>query len=384
MRTRNIAHVVPSMEIGGAEMMLANLLAGMNRKGWRSSVVSLRGGGTLQDGMKALGVEVVTVGMRGSLPGPRSGWRLRREVRGLAPQLIQGWMYHGNLAALAARVLSGRRPLVVWNIRSDVFQFSREKRLTAGLVRLCCLLSSIPDRIIYNSRSGARRHAELGFATKNATVIPNGFDTRTFAPSPAARAAFRKRLGVSEDAVLIGRIGRYHPVKDFPGFLQAAAILARRHGHVRFVLAGPGVDRSNAELLGLVNRYGLGERVHMLGCVRPANEVMAALDILCSSSAYGESFPNVLGEAMACEVPCVTTDLGDCAWIVGSAGQVVPPRNPVALATALDGMVEVGPEARKRLGMKGRERILNEFAIQGVISQYERVYEELLERVERL
>ena len=378
MLTCNVTHVIPSLEIGGAETMLVNLLAGMDRTRWNSTVVSLQDRGTLRDRIEALGVNTASVGMRGSLPSPGSAWRLRREVRALKPRLIQGWMYHGNLAALAGRALSAARPPVVWNIRSDVFAFATEKVLTAGVVRLCGLLSSGADRIIYNSRSSARGHADLGFATNGAVVIPNGFDTRTFAPSPALRAAFRSRLGVSDEVVLIGRIGRYHPVKDFPCFLEAAAMLARRRNQVRFVLAGPGVDSRNVDLVGLVDRTGLRDRVHLLGQVRFPQELIAALDILCSSSAYGESFPRVLGEAMACEVPCVTTDLGDSAWVVGNSGRVVRPRDPAALAAGCDALIKAGRDGRSRLGAEGRKRVVQEFAIDRVVSQYENLYQDLL------
>lgn len=380
METRSITHIIPSLELGGAEVMLTKLVARMNPTRWNSAVLSLRGRGPLGDSMDARRIRIASVGMRGSMPGLRSLWRLRREVRALAPQLIQGWMYHGNLAALAGRAFRGRRPPVVWNIRSDVFEFSTEKRLTAVVVRLGALLSSCPDRIIYNSRSSARGHADLGFASGKTVVIPNGFDTRTFAPSRAARAVLRRRLGVPDDVVLIGRIGRYHPVKDFPAFLKAAAILRGRHKGARFVLAGPGVDGDNAELVGLVNRLGLNNAVHLLGEARPAHQIVAALDILCSSSAYGESFPNVLGEAMACEVPCVTTDLGDSAWIVGEAGRVVPPRDPAALAAACEMLVDLGLDGRHRMGAIGRARVLREFSLEHVVSQYEDLYDDLLER----
>jgi len=360
--------------------MLANLLAGTDRTRWHSSVVALRRRGALAERIESLGVSISSLGVDGSVPSPASTWRLVRAVRTLAPELIQGWMYHGNLAALVGRAFGVGRPVVVWNIRSNVFPFSIENRLTTGVVRLCGLISSRVDAIIYNSRASAAKHAELGFATKGSVVIPNGFDTRAFAPSPVMRAGLRARLGLSDDAVLVGRLGRYHQVKDFPGFLEAAAIVAARRPNVVFALAGPGVDQRNAELMSLIERFGIGRTVHLLGEVRPAYEFVAALDILCSSSAYGESFPNVLGEAMACEVPCVTTDLGDSAWVVGDSGRVVPPRNPGALAAGCEELVDLGIEGRQRLGREGRRRVQREFSLDSVVAQYERLYRALLVR----
>ncbi len=383
MPSCSITHIIPTLEMGGAEMMLSNLLAGMDRSRWRVSVVSLRERGSLANRIEALGVGVSTIGISDSLPSPQAVWRLLRQLRVCAPEVLQGWMYHGNLAALVGRMLGPGRPRVVWNIRSDVFDFSVESRLTAGLVRLCALLSRRADRIIYNSRSSASGHANLGFVGTRAVIIPNGFDTRLFAPSPETRAAFRARVGVSDDTVLIGRIGRYHPVKDYPAFLEAAAILAVDHNDVRFVLAGPGVDKQNPELVRLIARFGLESVVHLLGEVSATNEMMASLDILCSSSAYGESFPNVLGEAMACGVPCVTTDLGDSAWVVGNSGYVVPPRNPRALAAGCNALIAAGREGRRRIGALGRERVVWEFSLERALSRYEDLYNDLLERGSR-
>jgi glycosyltransferase involved in cell wall biosynthesis len=378
MLPRSIAHVITGLETGGAETMLFKLLTATNRERWAPAVVSLRDRGTLGDRIDALDVPVATVDMRGSLPGPRALWRLRRSVTTFAPEIIQGWMYHGNVAALAGSVLRrGRLPLV-WCIRSLVFDYASERRFTAWVVRLGALLSHRAVRIVYNSQSSLRQHTELGFAVSGAIVIPNGFDIHQFAPSPEARAAFRQRLGLDERTVLIGRIGRYHRVKDFPGFLEAAAQLAAQRTDVHFVLAGPGVDHENPELGREVARRGLADKVHLVGEVTPISGLMVALDILCSSSAYGESFPNVLGEAMACGVPCVTTDIGDSAWILGSAGLVVPARDPSALMAACRTLVDAGPEGRRQMGSAGRTRIVRDFSLPGVASQYEALYDELL------
>lgn len=379
-RPFNIVHVIPGLETGGAEMMLVKLLGGTNRARWRPRVLSLRDRGTLGKRVEDLGVPLRTLGIQGGMPGPRAVLALRRDLRAFEPTVLQGWMYHGNLAALAGRVLMASRVPVLWCVRSTVFDFASEKRLTAGVVRLGALVSRHVTRIIYNSHTSAKQHAELGFAATRAMVIPNGFDTEVFLPSESARAAFRRRLNVTEDVILVGRVARYHPMKDYPGFLKAAAILSAHHANVRFVLAGTGVDANNPELVGQVRSLGLGDRVHLLGEIPEIPELLSALDIACSSSAYGESFPNVLGEAMACGVPCVTTDLGDSAWVLGTAGQIVPPLDPAALAAACGKLVDLGTEGRNRLGAIGRSRVVHEFSLERIVSQYEDLYEELLAR----
>ena len=378
MAPSNIAHVITGLDTGGAEMMLVKLLEGGDRQRWRATVLSLRDRGTLGERIEGLGVPVSTLGLRGGVPGPGQVVRLVRQLRRVEPQVIQGWMYHGNLAASVGQALGRRGTPVIWNIRYTLNGRTQEKLLTAGVIRLGALLSARATRIVYNSHTSARQHADIGYTTARSVVIPNGFDTDRFAPSAAARSTIRQRLGVADDGVLIGRIGRYHPMKDYPGFLQAAAMLSRERPHVRFVLAGQGVDQSNRELTDLVHALEVGDKVHMLGEVRPINALMASLDICCSSSAFGESFPNVVGEAMSCGVPCVTTDVGDSAAILAEAGSVVPPKDPTALAAACRALSDLSIDERRRLGTQGRTRVVNEFSLPRIVERYESLYTDVL------
>jgi glycosyltransferase involved in cell wall biosynthesis len=167
-------------------------------------------------------------------------------------------------------------------------------------------------------------------------------------------------------------------MKDYPAFLHAAALLIRERPHARFVLAGSGVDESNHELMDLVQALGLGGKVHMLGEVQPMNALMSSLDIFCSSSAFGESFPNALGEAMASGAVCVATDVGDSATILSKAGRVVPPKNPAALAAAFSALMDLSAEARERLGAEGRARVVSEYALPRIVQRYESLYAEVL------
>lgn len=378
MGPRSIVHVISGLETGGAEVMLLRLLRGTDRHRWRPAVISLRDRGTIGDTIEELEVPLVTLGIRGPLSAVMRFGKLAGALHEMAPQAILGWMYHGNLAALLGRWRVGGGAPLVWNIRYVPDRLSREKGATAVAIRAGAVLSARASRIVYNSRAGADRHAQLGYAAQQACVIPNGFDTDQLAPSRVAHETWRSRLGLDPAAVLIGRIGRYHAMKDHHTFLRAASLLGRQRSEVHFVMAGKGVDAANLVLASAVTELGLGGRVSLLGEVHPINQLTAALDIACSSSAYGEAFPNVLGEAMACGVPCVTTDVGDSAWIVGSNDWVVPPRNPEALASAFRRLVDAGATERLRLGTQARSRVVQEFSLSRALASYESVYAELL------
>lgn len=376
-RRPRILHVITSLDADGAQAMLCKLLAATERSPSDLAVVSLTGPGPLGPRIEALGIRVHALHM-GSPPTVARGLaRLARLVRAMRPDLIQGWMYHANLAALLARTLARARVPVVWNIRHTPHRLAYEKRLTAATIRLGAWCSGHAERIVYVAEESAARHEALGYRPDRRLVIPNGFDTGRFAPSTPARVELRSGLGLAPSTVLIGQVCRYHPLKDHAGFLRAAALLSRSRPDARFVLAGRGLDRSNTAVLGLVRELGLVERVHLLGETSDPARLLAGLDIATLASYSGEGFPNVIGEAMSCGVPCVVTDVGASARLVDGTGRVVPAREPAALARAWSELIDLGPEGRAALGVAARRRIQDHFALPAVVARYEALYEDV-------
>jgi glycosyltransferase involved in cell wall biosynthesis len=270
---------------------------------------------------------------------------------------------------------------VLWNIRGTLVDADHTPWTTALTIWAGGKLSSLPTRIINNSVASAAQHERrYGYDVSRRVILPNGFDTDLFRPSAEARAQLRAALDVPGDALLIGLIGRYHPMKEHGIFLRAAAVLGQTHPDVHFVLAGERVNAANAELSRLVEELGLGKRVHLLGRRDDMHVVAAALDIAASASSSGEGFPNVIGEAMSCGVPCVVTDVGDSALVVGDAGTSVQPRDVPALARALDALVTMDRGERARLGARARQRVVERFSLQSVVQQYESLYIEVHDR----
>lgn len=374
-----VLHIITGLSTGGAERMLCNLLSRLNRMRFEPVVVSLMDRGTLGDHIEALGIPVHTIGMKpGMPPTPAAIWRLSHIVRQLKPDLIQGWMYHGNLAAQFASVCLFQNVPVFWGIHHSINSLNSEKKMTIALIKLGANLSKFPNNIVFVSRTSKSMHEAIGYCSKNSCVIPNGFDTSLFRPSIEARSTIRSELGLSEKTNLIGLIGRYHPMKDHANFLQAAALISKVCSDIHFLLVGPKVDRENQILHHLIQELRLFAQIHLLGERSDMPRLTAALDIVSSSSAYGEAFPLVVGEAMSCSVPCVVTDVGDSGWIVGNTGRVVPSRNPEALANAWKELIALGLEGRETLGRAARERIIEYFALDSVVAQYEALYENAL------
>ncbi|HXY53914.1 MAG TPA: glycosyltransferase [Nitrospirota bacterium] len=358
-------------------MMLYKLVSGSDRQRFSHIVISMTDKGTLGGKMKALGVPVYTLDMKRSIPSLAAMLRLSRVIRTIQPDVIQGWMYHGNLLSLIASKLTNRRVSVMWNIRQSLYSLSYEKRLTRLIIKCGALMSGQVTRILYNSATSSKHHKAFGYRDDKSIVIPNGFDINSFAPSAEGSRTIRASLGVSADTLLICLIGRYHPMKDHSTFLKAASLLLAKNIEAQFVLAGKGIYAHNVPLQAEIEKLGITKRTHLLGERSDIPQLMAAVDIAVSSS-YNEGFPNVVGEAMSCAIPCVVTDVGDSAMIVGDSGIVVPPRDPKALSDALYDLASMGSEQRRYLGQKARNRICENFSLESVVKRYEALFEQLV------
>jgi len=369
----SVTHVITGLHIGGAEVMLHKLLATLDRQVIKSEVVALLPGGEYADRIRSLSIPVHDLAMRRGFPSPGAIWRLGHLLRAASPAVVQTWMYHADLlGTLATRGMSNTK--VAWNIRhSNLGELNSP--LTHWTARICARLSHwVPAAIVCNSTVAKQIHVDLGYAADKFVVIPNGFDTNLFSPNEVARTLLRSELGLAPSSLLVGLVGRFHEQKDHATFVQAAALLHRAHPAVHFLLCGPGVDGQNKLLMRWITEAGLADVMHLLGPRTDMPQIMAALDLLVSSSSGGEAFPNVVGEAMACAVPCIVTDVGDSALIVGDTGFVVPTRQPAALATALERTIDLDPAQRTRLGSQARQRIIDNFSIQPITARYTELY----------
>ena len=357
--------------------MLYKLLSGTDRHRFSHAVISLLDEGTLGKKVQALGFPVWCMHLNARINSLRLLKRLKNIVELYGPDIIQGWMYHGNCAAQMIRLLSRRRAQVVWNIRGTHTSLRKERMMTAVFIWLGGQLSFLPSKIINNSRNSAVSHQQLlGYRKDKWVIIPNGFDSIAFAPSKEAREVIRAELALPSDTLLVGLIGRYHPMKDHANFLTAVSLLANEFSHVRYVMAGHGIDSSNGEIMELIKANDLSKHLFLLGERGDMQHLMPSLDISVSSSSC-EGFSNVIGESMSCGVPCVVTDVGDSAWIVGDTGRVVPPGNPAALAQSLKGLIELGEGRRRALGEMARQRIIDNFSLDTIVNRYEQLYEDL-------
>ncbi|HLJ55424.1 MAG TPA: glycosyltransferase, partial [Chthonomonadaceae bacterium] len=297
-----IVHVITGTDVGGAETMLTKLISAHDRERFEVRVASVQPSGPIAERISAMGVEVTSLGARNASAAIPAVGALSRSLRHWRPHVVQTWLYHadliGGIASLLARV-----PALAWNIRNGTLDAVGSKRSTIMVVRALARLSRrLPKRIVCCSENARSLHVSLGYDAGKMTVIPNGFDLNLFRPDARARDSVRSELGVAADTPLAGLVARYHAQKDHGNFVAAARRVLDRVPRTHFLLCGERVTADNAELAGFIAKSGAPDRFHLLGRRADIPRISAALDVAISASSFGEAFPNVLGEAMACGV----------------------------------------------------------------------------------
>lgn len=366
-----MVHVIVGLDDGGAEAALYRLCTAARSD--CHHVISLTDGGKYGSLLSAAGITVTCLKMSRGKISLHGLWTLWRHMRRLRPDVVQTWMYHADLLGGAAARLAGIRN-ICWGVHNSVLIPKQNAALTIVVARLCARLSfRIPRTIVCCARKAASVHAGIGYRKDIMRVIPNGYDLSLYRPSIANRAAVRAELGLGQGDT-IGFVARYDPAKDHDNLLRSLALLRRRGVRPRCLLVGTGMDGTNAALAAAIAREGVTDQLILLGRRDDVAAIMNALDIHVLSSC-AEAFPNVLAEAMACGTPCITTDVGDAADIVGGSGWIVDPGDPVALAAA----IEEALSARHHSGWSGRQQRAREwieesFSLDRMVADYRQAW----------
>ena len=375
-----ILHVITSLNLGGAETMMCQIVEHTDRTRFEPIVVSLRPEGPLADRIRATGARLYCLDMGSYLQFPSAYAKLKSIMREVKPALVQTWMYHADfLGSLAARSLTTTPP-VVWNVQHSSFCPKTTKLLSRWMrVILSKLAARWPDKIAVCSRTSIDLHASIGYPREKMVHIVNGADTVRFKPDEVARRDLRQALGLSEDARIIGMAGRNDPQKDYPNFFAAIREFQKSDQTTYFIACGAGVSTEEENLRTLRESCPAPEKIILLGPRQDMPRVYPAFDLATLSSAYGEGLPLTLCEAIACGVPGVVTDVGDSADVIGDCGKVVPPSDPVALAKGWLEMLSLSAEEWRSLRQRARTRAEERFALPAIAAKYESMYGALIE-----
>jgi glycosyltransferase involved in cell wall biosynthesis len=361
----HILFLIRDLESGGAQRQLITLVNGLDKTRFQVTLVTFYVGGSLAHEVAAEpGVTLRSLHKQGRWDNLAALLRLWRLVRQVQPDILHGYLNIANLFTLLVGKATGRR--VVWGLRNTIQGLTWTEKVA---FRLCARLSRLPHAIIVNSQAGMHYHTAEGYSPHRMAVIPNGINTARFRPDATAGAAMRTAWGVAPETLLIGKVSRLEPLKDHATFFAAAALLAQQRADVQFICIGSGTPEYTLKLRQQVAQLGIAAHVRWVDGCDDMPAVYNSLDIATLAS-VSEGFPNVVGEAMACGVPCVVTDVGDAALIVGETGVVVPPGNARALAAGwLMALATDTPMQRAQQW----QRIVQHFSMQRMVQHTESV-----------
>ena len=364
-----IALIIRSLDCGGAERQLLTLAKALDKRRFEIAILTFYSGGVFEKELQDCGIRLITLDKAGRWDSFRFANRLIQELRKFRPDIIHSYLDIPNIVAVLAKPLCAR-PAIVWGVRSTNFDHNNSDWLHRLGFSFERKLAYFARHIIVNSQAGHRYLVSQGFPTGKLVMIPNGFDTQHFRPNAEARRKIRAELAVADDQILIGLVARLDPIKDHLTFLRAAKLLSVLRPETRFVCVGTGSELYRQRLFKFVEGLSLQGKIIWTGLRRDVASVYNALDVNVLSS-ISEGCPNVVGEAMACGVPCVVTDAGDAARIVGDTGFVCDSKNPEALAATISKCIDAN---RSTLGINARRRIEERWNISRLTQSTEKVF----------
>ena len=375
-----VLHIISGLGDGGAEAILYRLC--QYEKDHSHVVISLMDEEKYGPMLKHIGVDVYTLNNSKKKIKILSLLKLYKLIFKLKPDVVQTWMYHADfIGGFVARSIGIKN--IFWSVHHTTLVGGESKLLTVLIARINSFLSYfVPKKIIYCAEMSRKTQELMGFKKNKGVVIPNGYDVEDFVDDDFKRSKFRNELNTTKDTFVIGHVGRYDPQKDHGNLIEALLDLKQRQINFKAIMIGTNLDKNNQKLVKLIKDKQLENFISLLGRRNDIPAAMNGIELFVLSSAFGEAFPNVLNEAMACGTPCVATNVGDSARIIGDTGWIVPIKDPQALSSAIN---EASKEMRlnksswtKRKTMC-RKRIVENFEIKKMVKKYKDIWEECLE-----
>ncbi len=358
-----IVFLTRTLNQGGAQRQLVALAKGLKERGHSVHVMVFYANGFFEKELRTHEVDVRILHRRGRWD-VISMWRqMKKIVQEMNPDILHGYLETPNVcAAFLRRTVPQAK--VVFGIRASAIDYKQYDFMIRIMNWIEARTARYADVVIANSHAGAADVIRAGFPTEKVVVIPNGIDTERFAPNAEAGKIVRQQWRMKEDEFLIGLVGRLDPKKDHATFLRAAARLKNRK--YKFVCVG--VSEPTSELQQLAASLHLQDSLQWVAPQAEMADVYNALDVVCLSSSFGEGFPNVIGEAMACGVPCVVTNSGDAAFVIGDLEAVVATGDDESIAAAINKSLN---QNRQTISMKLRQRIIENFSLKELITKTE-------------
>lgn len=369
---KKIVHIIIGLNVGGAELMLKRLVLHSQETGqFQHSVISLTDTGAIGLDLQDQGIEVYSLGMTSLTSIPRIFLGLKKLLKKIRPDVVQTWMYHADfLGGLAAKSLGIKN--IIWGIRTtDVSQGASKQ--TVHLSKLCAKLSYyIPTTIVCAAHVSKDYHVGIGYDKSKMIVIPNGFDIEALSSTNVDGLNVREQVGLSADDTVIGSVGRFNPVKNQKLFVDVAATLLKDFPDLKFMLVGRDNTTENQELMSWIKKCDIADSFRLLGQRSDVNKCLRAMNIFCLHSKT-EGFPNVVGEAILADTPCIAVNVGDVAVLLDE--ESIATSNDVAgISSAIQNYLKYPKDKLKEKSDKNRENVITKYAIEVVLNKFHALY----------
>lgn len=371
-----VFHVITSLDVGGAELVLARLVTSLKQKGVENTVICLLPEGAIAEQIKALNIPVISLGITSFFSSITGLYKLGFLIHKGRPDVVQSWLYHANILTSIATLLLPRTK-VVWGIHSN--QKVSPKKITSFLIKLGAMLSKLsPKKIIYVAQSSMSLHEQMGYSQRVSVVIPNGFDADVFTNCRLGQqSSFKEQYGIPEGKLVIGSVGRWHPDKGIDVMLQAIANLQKVYkNELFFIFAGKGCSDDNVEFHSFKQNCPIPNNILALGECKNIPDLLTTMDIFCLPSRT-EAFPLALGEAMAAGVYCVATDVGDVKYLTGNLIDYAISGDCNSLQSVLESAITLSAAQRELLGKKLKDRVNVHFSEDNTVDSYLKIYNDL-------
>lgn len=367
-----IVHMITGLGNGGAENMLYKVLSRLDQNKYKIEVISMTSKGEIGPKIEDLGIKVHTLEMRRGIPTLSAIKKAVKILNGV--DVLQTWMYHADLLGYICGKKAGVKK-IIWGIRHNNLDKKKNKKLLIMVAKINKFLSKNVDCIVSCSKDATKVHIEFGYDKEKFVTIPNGFDIENYHRYEGAKVDILKELSLNDrDYKIVSHVARWDILKDYPTLIKCIANVISAKEDTIFLLCGKNIDNENKELIELMKENHISNRVYLLGSRQDIPKIMSASDVFVLSS-IGEGFPNVIGEAMACETPCVVTNAGDSGYIVGNLGKVVKVGDFKSLSDSIIYFLDLPEDQLKIIGKKCRDRVINEFELNKIVKRYELLYE---------
>ncbi|MFL1994905.1 glycosyltransferase [Lysinibacillus irui] len=366
-----VVHIIVGLNAGGAEKMLLKLLSYTDRERFDLAVISMTDKSHYGSVIEDMGIPVHTLNMKRGFPSLKAIIKAKKIIEDV--DIIQTWMYHADfLGYLLSKFYSNVK--LIWGIRQSNLERRNNKLSTLILAKINSLLSKKTNAIISCSLKAKETHVKFGYDINKIEVIPNGFEIDKYYPEINGAQNLKKMFKIPQNKNILAHIARWDIQKDHENFFLALKEIIIKNPNTVALMCGLNIDYENIQLVNLIKKYKLDDYVMLLGVRDDIPFILSGVDVFVSSSS-GEGFPNVIGEAMACETLCAVTDVGDSSFIVGNFGMVVPRKNPTALSKAILRILNMDVTEKETLKKNARKRVQENFEINTVVKKYESIYE---------